>query len=131
MPVVVAMALCVILVFAPVVLGDYAEMPKLEVVGYSVFIGVFIAFAGYGKTDPNEPFDAMHFIVTPITGVFAGVIMALLKVSYSEALTWLANAGVVVILDYVGKALVRRFWSSGSSTAQAYTQSQQAASGKG
>lgn len=130
MPAIVALALCVILVFAPVVLGDYAEFPELKVIGYSVLIGVFIAFVGYAKTDPFEPFDAVHFLVTPLTGIFAGMIMAVLKVSYSEALTWLANAGIITLLDYVGKALVRRFWSGGS-TAQAYTQEMQARSEKG
>jgi len=129
MPVSVAMALCIILIFAPVVLGDYAELPELKAVGYSVCIGVFIAFLGYAKTDPLESFNAVHFVVTPITGIFTGIVMVYLNYSYAEAITWLANAGVLVLLDFIGKALVRRFWRP--STATLYTASAQANSEKG
>lgn len=129
MPVAVAMALCIILVFAPVVLGDYAELPELKVVGYSVCIGVFIAFLGYAKTNPLEHFDPVHFIVTPITGLLAGIVMVFFNVDYSEAQTWMANAGVLFLLDFIGKALVRRFW--GPPTATAYTTKKQADSEKG
>lgn len=110
MPISVAMALCIILIFAPVVLGEYASFPELKVIGYSVCIGVFVAFLGYAKTDPIENFDPVHFVVTPISGIATGVVMAFLGYDYSEAITWMANTGVLVLIEFIGKALVRRFW---------------------
>jgi len=109
MPLAVAVLLIVVLVFGPAYIGSQVNMPELTAISYSVFLGVIYALMGYAKS-MGEAFDPEKFIVTPITGVFAGIVMAYYGLPYSEALTWLANAGVLSLIEFVGKALVRRFW---------------------
>jgi hypothetical protein len=112
MPALAALILCAILVFAPVVIADHVELPELKTVGYSVFIGLVMAMLGYAKSDPLESFAPEKFLITPITGIFAGVAMAFLGYSYGEALTWLGNLGVLALIEFAGKAIVRRYWAT-------------------
>jgi ABC-type Mn2+/Zn2+ transport system permease subunit len=108
MPLSVALLLILVLTFGPILIADRVNMPTLSAIGYSVFIGVIYAFLGYAKS--TEPFDPEKFVITPISGAFAGIVMAYYGLPYSEAITWLANAGVLSLIEFVGKALVRRFW---------------------
>ena len=112
MPAIVALLLCVLLVAAPLVIGEIEDVPELTAVGYSVLVGVFMAFLGYLKTNPLEAFSPELFVTTPVTGVFAGVVMAFFKVDYAAAMTWLATAGALALIEFVGKAVVRRLWAS-------------------
>ena len=112
MPAIAALLLCVLLVAAPVVIGELEELPELKAIGYSVLVGVFMAFLGYLKTDPLEAFSPELFVTTPITGVFAGIVMAFWNVDYANALTWLTTAGVLALIEFAGKAIVRRLWVS-------------------
>jgi hypothetical protein len=112
LPAIAALMLCVILIFGPVVIADHVDLPELKVIGYSVFVGVLMAYLGYAKSQPMEAFDAEKFIITPITGVFAGIAIAFFGYSYAEALTWLANIGVLALVEFAGKAIVRRFWAT-------------------
>jgi len=113
MPAVVALVLCLVLVFGPLAIGEIADFPELKTVGYSVFVGVVFAFLGYLKTDPQvEDFDAEKFVITPITGLFVGFAMAFYGLDYTNAIIWLANIGVLSLIEFAGKALVRRLWAS-------------------
>ena len=117
MPAWVALLLCVILVAAPIIIGEIEEIPSFKAVGYSVLVGIVMAFLGYIKTNPLEAFSPEHFVVTPITGVFAGVVMVFLKVDFGNAIVWLATAGALALIEFAGKAIVRRLWA-GSPTSK-------------
>lgn len=110
MPVVVAAVLVLVLVFGPLIMADHVSLPELRAIGYSVFLGVLMALLGYAKAPATESFDPEKFLITPLTGVLAGLVMGLYGYSYSAAITWLANAGVLSLVELLGKALVRRFW---------------------
>jgi len=98
-----------ILLFAPLILGEITQLPTFKAMAYSVLIGIFMAFMGYFKTQ-GETFDPEKFLITPLTGAFAGLVMAFYGYDYTHAVTWLANAGVLSLIEIVGKAMVRRLW---------------------
>jgi hypothetical protein len=70
---------------------------------------VLLAFLGYAKAPTAEPFDPEKFMITPLTGVLAGIVIALYGLDYVNASAWLANAGAIELIEIVGKSLVRRF----------------------
>lgn len=112
MPAVAAAFLILVLVFGPIAIGQVQELPQLKAIGYSVFIGVIIAFLGFAKSsNPNEQFSPDKLVITPITGLFAGIVMAFWQLDYSSAFVWMANTGVLTWIEFVGKAIVRRLWA--------------------
>jgi len=94
-------------------IGEVQEIPELKVIGYSVTIGVVMAFLGYAKSsNPNEQFSPQKLVITPITGALAGIVMVIWKLDYGSALVWMANTGVLTWIEFIGKAVVRRFWAT-------------------
>jgi len=113
MPLIAALSFIVVLTFGPILIGEVQDIAELKVIGYSVTIGVVIAFLGYAKSsDPNQPFSPEKLVITPLTGALAGIVMAFWKVDYGSALVWMANTGVLTWIEFIGKAVVRRFWAT-------------------
>jgi len=77
-------------------------------VAYGAFTGLFIAGAGYLKHKPLPDFDPSKFIQTLIVGGIAGGVMAFYGLDFDQALTWVANAGIVTYIEYVKKAIGKR-----------------------
>ena len=110
MPTAIAAFFVIILMFAPLLIDQTVHVENFDfaAIGYSTFIGVVIAFFGYAKS--GEPFDPEKFIITPIVGAITGVVMGIYGFDYSQAQIWLQNAGVLSLVEIVGKAIVRRLW---------------------
>ncbi len=112
LPLATAVLFILVLSFGPILIGEAQNIPEAKTIGYSVTIGVVIAFLGYAKSsNPEEQFSPDKLIITPITGLFAGIVMAFWQVGYSSALVWMANTGVLTWIEFVGKAVVRKFWA--------------------
>jgi len=110
LPTTIAAFFIIVLVFAPILIDQTVDIQNFDLatIGYSTFIGVVIAFFGYAKS--GEPFSPEKFVITPITGCITGVVMGLYGFDYSQAQIWLQNAGVLSLVEIVGKAIVRRLW---------------------
>ena len=110
MPAAIAAFFVIILMFAPLLIDQTVHVENFDfaAIGYSTFIGVVIAFFGYAKS--GEPFDPEKFIITPIVGAITGVVMGIYGFDYTTAQTWLQNAGVLSLVEIIGKAIVRRLW---------------------
>jgi len=69
--------------------------------------GLMIAALGYGKNHTVEDFDPEKFFKTCIFGIVVGGLAGSMGVSYDQALTWLGQTGLIVILQWAGTMIWR------------------------
>jgi hypothetical protein len=71
--------------------------------------GVSVAVGGYLKNAGAE-FSWRNFGETVVEGAIVGGVAGALGVSYAAAQDYLVSIGVVTLIDYAKKTLVRRVW---------------------
>jgi hypothetical protein len=71
--------------------------------------GVSVAVGGYLKSAGAE-FSWRNFWETVVEGAIVGGFAGALGVGYVAAQDYLASAGLVTLIDYAKKTLVRRVW---------------------
>lgn len=111
MPIWITIFLLALIICGAFFVGDRYEIIAAENVAMTVLIAVIISFLGYLKSTPPESFDPVKFMVTPIVGVIAGIMTALYGYTYAETTTWLISSGLMLWIEFLGKALVRRVWA--------------------
>jgi uncharacterized membrane protein len=85
--------------YATVVMGVFAGL----------VIGLITALLGYFKNEKPENFDPKKFVLTLLIGVIVGGVAGGSGLSYDEAYAWAATAGILVWVEFFGKAIIRRW----------------------
>lgn len=70
--------------------------------------GLIASAIGYIKSNAEE-FEAEKFFVTVGIGAIVGAIGGYMGISYASAEIYLANIGAVYLIDYILKAIWRRW----------------------
>lgn len=76
---------------------------------YGIVSGVFVALLGYAKSSTVESFDWRKALQTMIVGGVVGGIAGYNGWTYQQAYEWASTMGVITIVEYVKKAVWRRF----------------------
>ena len=70
--------------------------------------GLIASAIGYFKSNAEE-FEAEKFFLTVALGAVVGAIGGYMGISYASAEIYLANIGAVYLIDYILKAIWRRW----------------------
>lgn len=69
--------------------------------------GLGIACLGYAKSAKVEDFDERKFLQTAVVGAIVGAGAGYAGVTYQTATEWAASSGLIVIIEYIKKAVLR------------------------
>jgi hypothetical protein len=75
---------------------------------YGALCGAAVALLGYAKSSSVESFEPKKAIQTVIVGAVVGVASTQLGFTYQQAYEWCANMGVLTLVEYIKKAIIRR-----------------------
>lgn len=73
-----------------------------------VFSGLLIAALGYFKSTPDV-FEPRKFFITVGIGAIVGAVAGYLGMEYASAEAWLGSIGAITAIDYILKAIWRRY----------------------
>jgi len=80
----------------------------LVAIGAGTVSGIMTAALGYAKTvGKAEKFDDRKFLQTCIVGGIVGGIGGEMGMSYTEAYAWASTVGLVTIIEYIKKTIIR------------------------
>jgi len=82
------------------------EETILRILGGTVN-GLMISALGYAKNVTSETFDPGKFAQTCVVGAIVGGVGGEMGLSYADAQSWCASSGLIVIIEYIKKAIVR------------------------
>jgi len=70
--------------------------------------GVGVAVAGYWKTEEKEKANYVKLAETAFVGAIVGGVGGFLGLNYNNAFTYVTNTGLITIIQYTGKIIVRK-----------------------
>jgi hypothetical protein len=88
--------------------GFEAVWSLLQPIIAGLVAGLIASAIGYIKTNA-EKFEAEKFFITVALGAIVGAIGGYMGISYASAEIYLANIGAVYLIDYILKAIWRRW----------------------
>jgi len=98
---VIIVALAVIAVVIGFYTGDWQTILS------GVLSGITIAFFGYAKSVTEEGFDPKKALQTMFIGAVVGGVAGYYGWTYEQAYEWLSSMGLITVIEYVKKALIR------------------------
>jgi len=75
---------------------------------FGAISGAIIALTGYAKSSTRESFNWEKATQTTIVGAVVGGIGGYFGMGYVETYEWLSTMGVVVLIEHLKKAILRR-----------------------
>ena len=69
--------------------------------------GIVISLLGYLKSSTVESFSPRKMLQTVVVGAVVGGVSGFYGRTYEEAYEWCANMGIITVVEYVKKAVIR------------------------